>query len=80
MATCEECKSFFPLEEDPLKGDCVTREDDGRSQYWMARPTEALMEVGECPRYISKGDATKQVADLAGQGEPIVDKKVITWK
>ena len=78
MATCDDCKSFFPLEEDPLKGDCVTREDDGRAQYWMSRPTEAFTEAQECPRFIDKSDS-KKVQDLAGQDAPIVEKKVISW-
>jgi len=80
MPTCDECKSFFPMEEDPLKGDCVTREDDGRVQYWMGRPTTAFTEARECPRFIAKTDKKKEVKDLAGQPEPIVDKKEITWK
>ena len=78
MPTCDECKSFFPFDEDPLKGDCVTREDDGRSQYWMSRPTEAFTDGEGCPRFIAKDDS-KQVQDLAGQPEPICEKKTITW-
>ena len=76
MATCDECKSFFPLPEDPMKGDCVTREKDERCEYWMARPTEAMRDVEDCARYISKGDP-RQVQELAGQKPPIVDKKGI---
>jgi len=76
MAACEECKSFFPLPDDPTKGDCVTREKDERCEYWMSRPTQSSMDVGDCPRYIGKGDP-RQVQELAGQKPPIVDRKTV---
>ena len=78
MPTCDDCKSFFPLEEDPLKGDCVTREDDGKVQYWMSRPTTAFQDAENCPRFIAKDDS-REVKDLAGQDQPIVDNKVVSW-
>ena len=79
MPTCDECKSFFALDEDPLKGDCVTREDDGKVQYWMSRPTTAFQEAEACPRFIGKSDTSKAVKDLAGQDQPVVDNKVVSW-
>jgi hypothetical protein len=79
MPTCDECKGFFPLDEDPLKGDCVTREDDGKVQFWMSRPTTAFQEAEGCPRFIAKTDTSKEVKDLAGQDQPVVDNKVISW-
>ena len=79
MPTCDECKIFFPLDEDPLKGDCVTREDDGKVQFWMSRPTTAFQEAESCPRFIDKNDTSKEVKDLAGQEQPVVDNKVVSW-
>lgn len=82
MPTCDDCKSFFPLPDDPLKGDCVTRERDERSEYWMSRPTEALRDVEDCPRFIAKTDQ-KRVQDIVGlskdmpkRGRPISEKRV----
>ncbi len=36
--SCGDCKWFFPLEEDPNRGDCVQRESDGKSEYYTAKP------------------------------------------
>ena len=54
MAVCEECKWFFPLEDDPTEGDCVTRVVDPRCAYWTARPKQAMDEAGGCSNYQSK--------------------------
>jgi hypothetical protein len=76
MPSCEECKGFFPLPDDPTRGDCVTREKDERCEYWQSRPTEAMMDVGDCPRFVSRSDP-RSIEELAGQPPPIVDKKGI---
>jgi len=73
MPTCEECKSFFAFDEDPLKGDCVTREKDQKSSYWISRPTDAFTDTEGCPRFISRDDNSKKVEDLAEEEHPIVD-------
>ncbi len=45
MATCKECKNFYPIPEDALdykpgKGDCVREESDDKGKYWKAKPTQ----------------------------------------
>jgi|YNPBryantNP2012_1023418.scaffolds.fasta_scaffold01109_4 benzylsuccinate synthase len=51
MANCADCKWFFPLEEDPGRGDCVQREDDGKSQYWTAKPVSADRPADQCASF-----------------------------
>jgi benzylsuccinate synthase len=37
MQTCSNCKSYFPLEEDNKKGDCVRRVIDRRQAYYLSK-------------------------------------------
>jgi len=55
MAKCGDCKWFFPLEDDPTRGDCVRRESDEQSEYWTAKPMGAEQSSEECAGYKSKG-------------------------
>jgi benzylsuccinate synthase len=48
MATCNECKCFFKLEEDPENGDCVQRVVDPRQAYYRARPVEVKKDASSC--------------------------------
>ena len=64
MAMCADCKSYFALPDDPLKGDCVIREKDARCDYWSARPTDGTREAGGCPRFIARDDP-KKIEELA---------------
>ncbi len=57
MATCKECKWFFPLKEDPSKGDCVTRVVDPRCAYWKAKPKNAGDDASKCGNFQVKGTA-----------------------
>jgi len=48
MPTCKECKNFFPIEENPERGDCVQRGVDPRQSYYTAMEKAADMDAGEC--------------------------------
>ncbi len=54
MATCNDCKWFFPLEDDPSRGDCVRRESDGKSEYWTAKPRSAQEGGESCASFEAK--------------------------
>jgi len=54
MAVCKECKNFFPLEEQPEKGDCVKRGEDPRQSYYMAKPVTADKDASSCPDFQKK--------------------------
>jgi benzylsuccinate synthase len=54
MATCKECKSFFPLEENPDKGDCVRRTVDPRQAYYQAKPVNSGDDAGSCESFKKK--------------------------
>jgi len=50
MATCKECKNFFP----GVRGDCVRRVVDPRQAYHKAKPVEADRDAGDCPDFQRK--------------------------
>jgi len=50
--SCGECKWFFPLDEDPNRGDCVQREGDEKSEYYTAKPCGT--EDAACEKYEKK--------------------------
>jgi benzylsuccinate synthase len=54
MATCSECKIFFPLEDEPTLGDCVQRVVDPRQAYYKAKPVEAEMDASKCSSFQKK--------------------------
>ena len=54
MATCKECKSFYAQEDDPAKGDCVTRGVDPRQAYYRAKPVEAEQDASKCSSFQKK--------------------------
>lgn len=54
MATCSECKRFFPLEDDPSMGDCVERVVDPRQAYYRAKPVEANQDATKCKSFQKK--------------------------
>jgi benzylsuccinate synthase len=54
MATCKDCKSFFPLEEDSAKGDCVRRVVDPRQAYYQAKPVKAEDNAASCSSFQKK--------------------------
>jgi hypothetical protein len=54
MTTCQECKSFFPLEETPDKGDCVKRVVDSRQAYYQAKPVNAQDDAKKCDSFSKK--------------------------
>ncbi|HLE17782.1 MAG TPA: benzylsuccinate synthase gamma subunit family protein [Syntrophales bacterium] len=54
MATCDECKNFFPLEDDPSTGDCVQRVVDPRQAYYKARPVTAETDASKCSTFQKK--------------------------
>jgi len=54
MATCKECKHFFPLESDPGKGDCVQKVVDPRQAYHKAKPVAADRDAAPCRSFQKK--------------------------
>jgi benzylsuccinate synthase len=54
MPICEECKWFFPLEDDPTQGDCVTRVVDPRCAYWTAKPRKSEDNAEGCANFQTK--------------------------
>ena len=54
MTTCKECKSFFPLDGDASKGDCVQRAVDPRQAYYKAKPVAAENDASKCPSFQKK--------------------------
>lgn len=54
MAECNECKSFFPMEDDVSMGDCVRRVVDPRQAYYQAKPVEADKDAAVCASYQKK--------------------------
>ena len=54
MTTCQECKSFFPLEENQNQGDCVQRMVDPRQAYYQAKPVKAEDNAGSCVSFQKK--------------------------
>ncbi|MEE4351341.1 MAG: benzylsuccinate synthase gamma subunit family protein [Desulfatiglans sp.] len=51
MATCSECRSFFPLEDDSSTGDCVMKVVDPRQAYYRAKTVEADQDAGKCKSF-----------------------------
>lgn len=54
MATCDECKNFFALEDDSSVGDCVTRVVDPRQGYHRAKPVDADQDAAKCESFQKK--------------------------
>jgi len=54
MPTCQECKNFFPIEENPERGDCVQKGVDPRQSYYTAREVAADMDASECSSFQKK--------------------------
>ena len=54
MATCKECKRYFPIDQDPKKGDCVERVVDPRQAYFKARPVQADQDASKCASFQKK--------------------------
>ena len=51
MPTCKECKKFFPLEDNPARGDCVRRVIDPRQAYYKAKPVDADQDAAKCAEF-----------------------------
>jgi benzylsuccinate synthase len=54
MPTCNECKNYFPINEDPKKGDCVERVVDPRQAYYKAKPVPADQDAAKCSSFQKK--------------------------
>jgi len=54
MTTCKNCKSFFPLENNPEKGDCVQRAVDPRQAYYKSKPVNAADDAVSCSSFQKK--------------------------
>ena len=57
VPTCKECSSFFPLDENPQKGDCVRRVVDPRQGYYTAKPELAEQDASKCPSFQKRPQA-----------------------
>ena len=51
MPTCNECKNYFPINEDPKKGDCVERVVDPRQAYYKAKPVVEDKDASSCSSF-----------------------------
>ncbi|ACL03891.1 Alkylsuccinate synthase (II), putative gamma subunit (AssC2) [Desulfatibacillum aliphaticivorans] len=51
MSTCSDCKSFFPREDEPGKGDCVRRVVDPRQAYYTTRPKNPEDDASGCGEF-----------------------------
>ena len=51
MTLCKECKKFFPIQGDPKKGDCVSREVDPRQAYYKAKPVVEDKDASSCSSF-----------------------------
>ncbi len=51
MTTCKSCKSFFPLEDDETRGDCVQQQVDPRQAYYQAKPITADNDASSCSSF-----------------------------
>ncbi|MCP4750837.1 MAG: benzylsuccinate synthase gamma subunit family protein [Proteobacteria bacterium] len=54
MPVCNLCRSFFPIEENPERGDCVRREVDPRQAYYTARELDAGADASNCANFQKK--------------------------
>ncbi len=54
MAECNECKHFFPLDEDKSMGDCVRRQTDDRQAYFFSKPVKAEETAASCSSFSEK--------------------------
>lgn len=54
MPTCNECKSFFPIEDQPGKGDCVQKCVDARQTYYTARVVPSDNDASLCDSFQKK--------------------------
>ncbi|MBU3916438.1 benzylsuccinate synthase gamma subunit family protein [bacterium] len=54
MAECNECKHFFPLEEDKSKGDCVRRQTDERQAYFFSKPVDTAVTAASCTSFMEE--------------------------
>ena len=54
MTTCNDCKRFFPLEDNPEQGDCVQRVVDPRQAYYKAKPANAVDDAAACSSFQKK--------------------------
>jgi benzylsuccinate synthase len=54
MPTCKECGRFFPLDDNPVKGDCVERVVDPRQSYYTAKVVDAGMDSSACRSFQKK--------------------------
>ncbi len=58
MPTCKECRSFFPLNDNPERGDCVQRVVDPRQGYYKAKPVDAGQDSSVCKSFQKKTKAS----------------------
>ena len=54
MPSCIECQSFFPIEEEPDRGDCVKKCVDARQTYYSARVVAQDNDAGRCDSFQKK--------------------------
>lgn len=51
MPLCIECQSFFPIEDEPGRGDCVKKSVDARQTYYSARVVSQDKDAARCDSF-----------------------------
>jgi hypothetical protein len=54
MPLCIECQSFFPIEDEPGRGDCVKKSVDARQTYYSARVVPQDKDAARCDSFQKK--------------------------
>jgi hypothetical protein len=54
MPSCIECQSFFPIEDEPGRGDCVKKCVDARQTYYSARVVAEDKDSSQCDSFQKK--------------------------
>ena len=75
MPTCKECKNFFPLEEDPDKGDFIV--DVKFAGPLNDEPDVSVTMARETAENMAKGELNPQAAFMAGQVQISGDMSIL---
>ncbi len=59
MPVCQECRKFYPLENNRKQGDCVQRVVDPRQAYYKAKPVSAEKDASACGEFEKRQSVLK---------------------
>ena len=54
MPSCNECQSFFLIEDEPGRGDCVKKCVDARQTYYSSRVVTQDNDADRCDSFQKK--------------------------